>query len=156
MVLTRAVRKGIDWFLVRLDSEGVGLFQAIVYVHAVIGALYLWIAANGDTPDAVQDTLGGQWERLWLWLCMGPAFCLLGKVMCWWDATRYGGFLFQLGGDIFGLTAFVVYVYATVDTAWFGKALWAVFICAAIAECVLLLVVRDVRRIGQVERRVRR
>lgn len=152
MVLTRM----LDRFLAALDAEGVGLFQAIVYLHVVTAGLYLMIGANGLVPQSVEESLGASFNAWWLWLCLGPMVCLVGKVFCWMRATRYAGMWMQLSGDIFGFGVFLTYVVATIGTSWWGRAVFAVFVCAAIGECVALLILRDIRRIDQVEREVRR
>lgn len=156
MVLKLRIRKGVQRFWRLLDEEGVGIFQTVVYVHVIAAGLYLLIAAKGTVPQSVDDAMGTAFNALWLWLCVGASVALLGKWLTVHENTRYAGFVLQLAGDLFALTAFVTYVSATFYTTWWGKAVFAVFICAAIAECIVLLVIRDVRRIGQVEKQVRR
>jgi uncharacterized membrane protein YeaQ/YmgE (transglycosylase-associated protein family) len=152
MVIARRIRHGMQRFWEIVDSEGVGIFQAIVYVHIVLGGLYGSFIAGG-TPQAVEDSMGHTFSTVWLWLCMGAVVCLYGKSIM---KTRPSvGIWLQLAGDIYVLGALGAYVLATLDTSWWGKAVWAVFIVAAIAECVVLLTVRDVRRIIQIERILR-
>lgn len=150
MLLNR-FRAGIDRFFDVLDSEGVGIFQAVVYLHMVGGGLYLWFGANGDVPDPIWDSLGHTLNTVWLWMCLGPAISLLGKVLCWHPPTKYAGMWLQLSGDLFGFGVFLTYVVATYYASWWGQAVWAVWIMMALAECVAMLIIRDVRRIGQVE-----
>ena len=86
--------------------------------------------------------------------------CLIGK---WLSAKTHvrplwihtTGLHLQLAGDVFALGAFTGYVLATMQTSYWGKALIAVWVFAALADCAALLIVRDVRRIGQAERSVR-
>ena len=56
MVLTR-IRVGIDRFLHALDSEGVGIFEAIVYLHLAAGGAYCAFIAAGP-PESVNEALG--------------------------------------------------------------------------------------------------
>jgi len=125
-----------------LDAQGVGIFQVIVYLHiGPLAGLYGLLVAGG-TPQAVEDAMGSVWNGVWLWLCLGICMCLAGKLVKW-DA----GMWLQLSGDIAAAFALLVYIVASIDSAWWGKALYAVFACAALFECVLLLIVRDIRRI---------
>lgn len=150
MVLIR-VRHGLRRFLVALDSEGVGLFQAIVYLHVVIAGMYGLLVAGG-VPQAVEEAMGHAVNAVWLWLCLGAGVCLAGKLLMRLAANV--GMWMQLCGDVAALGAFASYVLATLQTSAWGKALFAVFVIAALTDCALLLVVRDVRRIVQVERQV--
>lgn len=142
MVLKRRIRRGLKWFLAALDAEGVGIFQVIVYMHiGPLAGLYGLVIAGG-TPQAVEDAMGPHFNALWLWLCLSITTCLAGKLIKW-DA----GLWLQLSGDFAAASVLLVYIIATVDSAWFGKALFAVFLVAAIFECTLLLIIRDIRRI---------
>lgn len=154
MVLTK-IRNGIDRLFLILDAEGVGIFQAVVYVHIVGAGLYMMIFAGGGVPQAVEDELGSNWNALWLWSCLGPGVCLFGKWLNRFPSQRWIGLLLQTVGDIVAFAAFATYVTATVAAGWWGKAYFAVFVCISISECIALLVVRDFRRIQQVEKVVR-
>lgn len=152
MVLRR-VRHGIERFLDALDSEGVGLFQAVVYLHLAAGGFYCaFIASN--VIVSVEEAMGPVINAVWLWLCIGATVCLLGKLLK--GGAAYIGLCLQLVGDVFAFGAFSGYVLATMQTAYWGKALIAVWVFAGLADCALLLIVRDARRIGQVERIIRR
>lgn len=155
MLLNR-LRAGIDRFFYTLDAEGVGIFQAVVYLHVVAGGLYLKFGASHDVLDPIEESLGPNLNGVWTWLCVGCAVCLLGKVLCWHSPSKYAGMLMQLAGDLFAFGVFYVYVIGTMLTTEWGKAVFAVFIMEALGECVLLLIIRDVRRIAQVEQRVQR
>jgi hypothetical protein len=150
-VLLNRLRAGVNRFFDTLDSEGVGIFQAVVYLHAVTGGLYLWLGAASDAIDPIEESLGKGLDTVWMWLCLGPAVCLIGKVLCWYSPTKYAGMLFQLSGDLFAFGVFSVFVVGTMLTTDWGNAVWGVFIMAGLAECVALLIIRDLRRIGQVE-----
>ncbi len=159
MVLIR-IRNGFDRFLSALDSEGVGIFQAIVYIHLAVGGMYCAFVAGG-VPQSVGEALGPRVEAVWLWLCIGVLICLAGKLLSmkpdrrpYWVHTT--GIWMQLAGDLFAAGAFFSYVLATMQTSTWGKSLVAVWVFAGLADCAALLVLRDVRRIGQAERTVRR
>lgn len=126
-----------------LDAEGVGIFQGIVYIHiGLFAGLYGLLIARG-TPQAVEDAMGPVFNGVWLWLCLGIMMCLIGKRVHW-DA----GMWMQLSGDLAASFVLLVYIIATIHASYFGKAMFAVFLAAAIWECTVLLIVRDVRRIG--------
>lgn len=126
-----------------LDAEGVGIFQGIVYIHiGLLAGLYGLLVAGG-TPQAVEDSMGPTFNGIWLWLCLAIMMCLLGKRVHW-DA----GMWMQLCGDLAASFVLLVYIIATIDSAFWGKALFGVFLAASIFDCTVLLIVRDVRRIG--------
>jgi hypothetical protein len=156
MVLRR-IRKGFDRFFLVLDSEGVGFFQTIVYVHLAIGGVYSLLVARG-VPQVVSEVMGRAIEQVWLCLFLGMLVCLFGKIITadrWPIWLRTSGLWLQLAGDISALGGFAGYVLATLQTAYWGKTMIAVFGFAAYTWCALFLVVRDVRRIMQAERAVR-
>lgn len=147
------IRHGLERFFQILDSEGVGLFQAVVYIHLAVGGFYCAVIAGG-VPQAVEEAMGPVANVAWVWMCIGVTVCLLGKRLN--SGLSYLGLWLQVAGDVFALGAFGGYVLATMQTSYFGAVLIAVWVFAALADCALLLVVRDIRRIVQVERRVRR
>jgi hypothetical protein len=152
-VVLNRLRAGLHRFLTALDSEGVALFQAVVYTHIAAGGAYGLLVVGG-TPQAVQDSMGPWFNTLWLWLCSGAAVCLLGKMLR--GESLYAGMWLQLAGDIAICGVLWIYVVCTFATSWWGRALFAVFIVTSIAECVALLVCRDIRRLVQVEQQYRR
>lgn len=136
-------RQWKHWFFRVLDAEGVGIFQAIVYVHiGLFAGLYGLFVAHG-APEVVEDAMGPASNTIWLVLCLAIMTCLAGKRIKW-DA----GMWLQLSGDIAASGVLLVYIVATFNSAWWGKALFSVFLAAAIWECTVLLIIRDVRRIG--------
>lgn len=158
-MILRGFRRGVDRFLDALDSEGVILFQIVVYLHLVAGGLYCLFVACG-VPQAVGQALGPVIESVWLWLLVGMTICLLGKYLSSRpDKTRYfvysTGLLLQLAGDICAFGGFLGYVIGTMQMTYWGKAVIAVFAFAALAWCALFLVLRDVRRYIQAEKEVR-
>lgn len=152
MALKRQWRGGVDKFWNVLDAQIVGPFQVIVYVHIIAGGLYGLLIAGG-TPQAVDDSMSDFDNQLWLYLCPAAALCLIGKA-CRGDLL-YAGAILQLVGDLAAFGATVIYNVAVFDTSYWGQPLFAVFILVAIAECVALLIVRDIRRLYRAERRVR-
>ena len=130
-----------------------------MYTHFALGAAYCVLV--GGVPVALQDALGPQFDTAWLWLCMGALVCLLGKVL----AIRYGahrlwlrttGLYLQLAGDLSALGGFAGCVVSTIQESTAGKPLIAVWVFGALAEVSLFLCWRDLRRIQQAERRMRR
>lgn len=130
-------------FFTLLDAEGVGVFQALVYWHIGFAAGLYGLLVAGGTPQAVEDAMGPVWNAIWLWLCLAIMVCLVGKRIHW-DA----GMWLQLSGDLAASGVLLIYIVATLESSWWGQALFGVFLAAAIWECTLLLITRDIRRIG--------
>lgn len=148
-----------DRFLLALDGEGVGIFQAIVYLHLAAGGAYCAFVADG-VPEQVSDALGRHINAAWLWLCMGVTVCLAGKVLSgrprrrrYWVHTS--GLALQLAGDMFAFGAFWGYVLATLETQVLGTPLIGVWVFAGLGDCAALLILRDIRRWQQAEKAVR-
>ena len=92
---------------------------------------------------------------------MGATVCMVGKLLSGRsDRRKYWvhitGLLMQLAGDVFAFGAFGTYVLSTLQSEYWGKSLIAVWVFFGLAWCALLLVLRDIRRIAQAERKVRR
>lgn len=157
MVLKR-LRHSIERFFRILDSEGVALFQAIVYIHLAIAGAYCALVAGG-VPETIQDAVGEPFNTAWLWLCIAVTVCLVGKLMAREATQRFwlrtAGLYFQFVGDAAAMGAFYGYVLSTIQESNWGKAVVAAWVFAALGDCALLLVWRDVRRIDQEERRIR-
>ncbi len=154
------VRHQFTRFLTALDSEGVGIFQAIVYIHLALGGCYVLFVAQ-NAIQAVEEAMGPAVNTAWLWLCVAVTICLFGKVLSgnpqerpYWVHTT--GLHLQLAGDVFAWGAFAGYVLATMQTTYWGKAVLAVWVFAGLADCAALLVMRDIRRIAPSERTIRR
>lgn len=157
--LRRRIRHGVARFLGVLDSEGVVFFQMLVYLHLAAGGAYCAFVA-GTVPTTVRNALGG-FDRVWIWLCMGVLMCMIGKTMSAHYERRpvrvyNAGLYLQLAGDICAFGAFAGYVLSTWQEEPWGKALIAVWVFGALAECAFFLCWRDIRRIKQAERAVRR
>lgn len=158
MVLTR-LRKMRGWFFRALDSEGVALFQIVVYAHFAAAGSYGLFIARGAPLD-VMKALGPGWATVWLWMQLGMLLCLVGKVLVGCRALKRAGWYtagmwLQLCGDVCAFGAFFGYVLATLQNSEWGERLTAVWGFAALSWCALFLVVRDVRRIHQAEMEVR-
>lgn len=155
----KRLRHSIERFLTILDSEGVALFQAVVYIHLAIAGAYCALVA-GATPPTIQDALGPTFNTFWLWLCMAVTICLAGKLMAREATQRFwlrtSGLYLQFVGDAAAMGAFYGYVVSTIQESNWGKAVVAAWVFAALGDCALLLVWRDVRRIDQAERQARR
>ena len=143
-----------------LDSEGVVFFQSLVYVHFAIAGLYCVFVADG-LPPVLSDGLGPGINGAWPWMCVGCTICLIGKILSskpeqrrYWVNTT--GLLLQLAGDVFAMGGFGSYVVATAQENTWGRAVVAAFIFMALAECAFFLCWRDIRRLMQAEKRVRR
>lgn len=142
-----------------LDSEGVVFFQSLVYVHFAVAGLYCLLVAD-DLPAVLAEGLGSA-NRAWPWLCVLCTVCLIGKVLSANpERTRYWvyttGLILQFLGDMFAMGAFGSYVLATAHENSWGRAVVAAFVFMALTECAFFLCWRDIRRIMQAEKRVRR
>ncbi|MEW2483555.1 hypothetical protein AB0876_28615 [Mycobacterium sp. NPDC049093] len=159
-MILRGFRRGVDRFLDALDSEGVILFQIVVYAHMILGGLYCLFIAQG-VPQSVGQAMGPFVEFVWLWLFVGMSICLIGKYLSSApDKTRFWvyrlGLWLQLGGDVSAFGGFAGYVIGTLQMAWWGKSVVAVFGFAAYAWCAAFLALRDIRRITQARKALRR
>ena len=159
-MILRGFRRGVDRFLDALDSEGVVLFQIVVYGHMIVGGIYCLFVAHG-VPQSVGLAMGPFVEFVWLWLFVGMGICLLGKYLSSGPAkTRFWvyrlGLWLQLAGDVSAFGGFLGYVLGTLQMAWWGKSVVAEFGFAAYTWCAVFLVLRDGRRIGQARRALRR
>lgn len=130
-------------FFAALDAQGVGIFQAIVYVHIGLFAGLYGLLVAGGTPQTVEDVMGPVFNGIWLWLCLAIMTCLAGKCI-----KHDAGMWMQLSGDLAANIVLLVYILAIFNSSWWGKALFGVFLALAIWECTLLLIIRDIRRIG--------
>lgn len=158
-MILRGFRRGIDRFLDALDSEGVALFQIVVYLHMILGGLYCLFIAQG-VPQSVGQAMGPFIEFVWLWLFVGMAICLLGKYLSSAPyKTRFWvfrlGLVLQCAGDVSAFGGFFGYVVGTLQMAWWGKSVVAVFGFSALAWCAAFLVLRDIRRITQAGKALR-
>lgn len=159
-MILRGFKRSVDRFLDALDSEGVALFQIVVYLHMIAGGLYCLFVAKG-VPQSVGQAMGPFAEFIWLWLFVGMGICLLGKYLSSAPyKTRFWvfrmGLVLQLAGDVSALGGFVGYVLGTLQMAWWGKSVVAVFGFSALAWCAAFLVLRDIRRIRQARQALRR
>lgn len=167
MVLKRTVRRAIrrtDKFLARhLDEEGVVFFQVFVYLHMAVAGLYgLFIARGipaGLSSEIPPHSLA---QTIWLWLFVFGALTLTGRVLvsCRYAGNRASiytcGAWLQFTGDLAMAWGFLGYVIASWGGVYWGKESVAAFGFAAYFWCAFFLVVRDIRRIMQAERAVRR
>lgn len=157
--MIRRLRPLVARFFGVLDSEGVVFFQTLVYLHLAAGGAYCAFVVGG-VPDTINEALGSAFNTAWLWLCIGVVGNSAGKLMSYRSSHRVWvfttGLYLQLAGDLAALGAFGGYVVSTVQESPWGKALIAVWVFAALAECAFFLCWRDIRRIAQAERAVRR
>lgn len=148
------IKRRVRWFFAMLDSEVVGPLQAVFYVSFILGAVYLlWFT---DVPiEGVEKALGRELSALWAVLLMfGPGIWLCG--MAARGSLAYHGMWGRLIGDITTGGAVAVYIISIVANTPWGKGVFSPFIAAPTAICILLLAIRDARRIIQVEQRMRR
>lgn len=141
-------------FWYALDSESITLFQYILGAAFIAAGVYGVFVADTRPPQTLEVSMSTAHVNIWYWLNIaGPLCCLVGKSLHG-DLT-YAGRLMQLTGD--GVVALVLfgYVSGTVQSETWGTGVYAAFIGAALFCCALLFVARDVRRLLEVEGRVR-
>lgn len=155
MVRTRsAVKRAWDRFWHALDSEAVILFQYVFGVIFVAAGLYGVFVANLQPPLSLRGSVGHLDIRIWYWLNVaGPVISLLGKSMA--GRLTYAGMWLQLGGNLIITLALLAYISGTVQVESWGKGGYGAFLGAALFSCAVLTVTRDVRRLLQVEKRVK-
>ena len=144
----------MQWFFAALDSELVSPLQTVFYICFIITALYLLLFV--DVPiEGVEKSLGHTISTLWaVLLIVGPATWLTGLAAH--GQLAYHGMWARLIGDITAGGAITVYIICILATTPWGKGVFSPGIAAPTAICILLLAIRDARRIIQVEKRVRR
>lgn len=139
------------WFLV--DSESILVNQMLFYVFISLGGLYNIAAA--DVPVQVMEwSTSGGFYSFWLWMCfLGPLATIIGKACK--HTWAYAGLWLQLAGDTATWLIFVTYVTATVDSAFWGKGLFAGFLVLACLMGTPIFIARDIRRLRDVEAKLR-
>lgn len=148
------VRKGFRKFWDILDSEAVAPLQAVFYFFFIVGAVYL-LACTSTPIEAIEKAMGRAVSTGWaVTLIGGPALWMVGRRMR--TDLAYVGMWAQFIGDVTAGGALTVYTWAVLDDKKWGEAVFAPFISIPTIICIVLLTVRDVRRIVQVEQQVRR
>ncbi|QBP29691.1 hypothetical protein SEA_TYPHA_34 [Mycobacterium phage Typha] len=148
----RSLRYVIRGFLDVVDEESVGLVQAVFYgIGFVMFGVYALVFA--DKPAAVRDTMFSQTYTLWVWMCLiGPLTVLLGYYL---DKVKLAlpGAILRLVGDIGTWLILGAYWLSLVsDIALVRRGTLAAFIFAALLVVISLFILRDVRRMLQIER----
>lgn len=148
------VRHWIKAFWKAVDDETISLFQNLFYFLLICAGTYGLLVAGG-VPQAVEETMTRPFYLLWLGLnVIAPAICLLGKRLK--GNFAYSGMWLQLAGDIGSFFALAAYIGAVLETSWWGRGVYAIFIVAMGFAGTMLFLARDVRRLRQVEREVRK
>lgn len=150
--MRRIPRSLMRQFWVAVDSESVGLFQAIFYVLFIAAGIYGLTVADSQPPLTLQHAMASMNIELWYILhIVGPGICLIGKAL---KHTRsaYAGMCLQLGGDTGMALALAAYNTATFGAESWGRGMYGAFPLGTGAFLsVCILIVRDVRRMRDVE-----
>ncbi|OBG71320.1 MULTISPECIES: hypothetical protein [unclassified Mycobacterium] len=148
-------RSLIKRFFVAVDSEGVALFQWLFYVLFIMVGVYGLVIANSQPPLSVKyaGPMAAMNITLWYWLHIaGPGTCLIGKLLTR-TKSAYAGMWLQLGGDLGLALALAAYNTATYHSESWGRGMYGAFpLGTATFLSVVILTVRDVRRMRVVER----
>lgn len=142
-------------FWMAVDNEGVGLFQTMGYfVIALFMAPYNLFFT--DAPSvAVIGVMSHPYYEVWLSLLLVmPLVCLAGKRLTG-DLTLTG-MLMQLLGDVGTTAALLLFtVSSVITTTWGAEGNIGGFTTFIILLCTVIFILRDVRRLLQVESRHR-
>ena len=137
-------------FFDMLDSELLRMYQNLFFYLLSIGAAYCLFVASGP-PETVAQAWGPGYFTIWAWGgFLGPLVSIIGYKMK--GDLSWAGMVLQLTGDAatsITLGSFVVAVFLSYD--W-GDGTYGLFPTVAAFLCTLLFILRDVRRLIQVER----
>lgn len=149
-VLIDRLRYRWEEFFDRLDSEGVRMYQNFFYYILALAGAYCLVIAQGP-PSSVSAAWGHGYFIAWCVMGMfSPIISILGSKMKGQQA--YTGMILQLTGDLgtaITLGSFVLAVFLTFD--W-GQSTYATFSVFSAFLCTILFIVRDIRRMIQVEK----
>jgi hypothetical protein len=136
-----------------LDGESVRPYQAAVYAACIAAGVQGLI--QRVPPDAVTQAMGHDVSIAWsVLLVLCPATTLAGVWL-----SRRGvpfGLWAQIAGDSGVAFTAAAYALAILQASWGRNASFAAWLAMAIAACALAMLLRDVRRVRQAERRVKR
>ena len=136
-----------------LDAESVRPYQTTVYSAYIIAGLQN--LAMGVPPGAVTQAMGHAIALIWsALLIIFPVATMLGL----WISKRGwpSGLWMQTAGDLGVVWASAAYAVAIFQATWAQRASFAAWIAIAVGVCALGMVIRDVRRIRQAGRLVKR
>lgn len=141
-------------FWIALDAETITLFQYVLGVAFILAGLYGLFVADQQPPITLRGSMSAHNVALWYGLlAAGPLSCLIGKSLT--GSLTYAGHLMQLAGDIMVALALLGYVAGTAEVEQWGSGTVSPFIGGSLFCCALLFLMRDVRRLGAVERKIR-
>lgn len=136
-----------------LDGESVRPYQAVVYASCAIAGMQSLI--TGLPPNVVTDAMGHVVAVIWSAMLIAcPTVTALGLWM-----SRRGlpsGLWMQAGGDTGVAWAMAAYAVAIFQATWAERASFAAWLAIGVGVCALGMVIRDVRRIQQAGRLVKR
>jgi glycopeptide antibiotics resistance protein len=137
-----------------LDRESIILNQMLFYVLICLHGLFCLLFA-GFGSQVLREATSPGYYVFWMWLCFaGPLCTIVGKAAR--GVFTYTGMWMQLLGDVATWMIFLCYIGAIYDTDSWNKGSFA----ATLAICCMfgtpLFIARDVRRLHQVERIVKR
>lgn len=148
--MAKPIRRILDRFWFTLDHEGVAHFQIVFYLILMFSGIYN-LAFSESRPLTMVD-IGGLNYQLWCWFnILGPLYCLLGKSVKS-TSLSYAGLLGQVIGDCVTNIAVAAYVFATFTTEFWGNGNYGGFLGVATWISTIFLILRDMRRLRQVER----
>lgn len=146
--MNRIIEK-LDRFLHLLDLEGVVIFQCLVYFGFALDGFYNLFFTVAPTT-AVAGVITAPYYYIWLsMLWLGPIVCMVGK-RCR-GRNAYAGAILELSGDFATLGGLGAFVWAQAQNLYWGQGNITLLPVSCLVACVVLLVVRDVRRLMQIE-----
>lgn len=138
----------MKWFWHAVDTGGV-LCQLVFYPIFVGAGLLMAITG---APTTVYRALGSEVETLWIaTIIVSPFVVLLGSQI----PNRFSGISLELGANVTLAGTLWCYAVAVMQSAWLDKGAFSPWLAVGIANLVLLICVRDFRRLLRAERRAR-
>lgn len=136
-----------------LDAESVRPYQVVVYAACIAAGVQGLI--QRVPPGAITQAMGHEVSIVWsVLLVVCPAATLTGVWL-----SRRGvpfGLWAQIAGDSGVAFTAAAYALAIFQASWGRNASFAAWLAMAIAGCALAMLLRDVRRVRQADRRVKR
>lgn len=124
------------------------LFYVLISLHGFVSLIY------GNTGSQVMEQASSPgYYIFWMWLGFaGPLITIIGKSAR--GTFAYAGMWLELAGDIATWFIFVCYVGAIFDTDYWARGSFAGILATACLLGTPLFIMRDIRRLKQVEVKV--
>lgn len=136
-----------------LDGESVRPYQVVVYAACIVAGVQGLI--QRVPPGAITEAMGHDVSIVWSVLLVVCPGATLGGVWLGRRGVPFGMWA-QIAGDSGVVFTAAAYALAIFQASWGRNASFAAWLALSIAACALAMLLRDVRRVRQAERRVKR